>query len=329
MSDDERYAQRRAAEIARFVQAPPSLVARGFGRALAPASRALQVLVPVPVLQRVLEGGQQVSRWQFHQRLPQVQPGADLAECDRLARSVERVAMGLGGGLGAATGLAGGAGAAVDIPLILTLALATIDRTARCYGFGEDADADLNLGIFALASANTAQEKQEALRMLDADPRSLAYAAARDGLERAAQRQVAKDAAQLTLTQLARRISVHMGQRKAGQMVPVIGSLVGLSVNALYLRDISRSAQHVFALRYLLVSSTAALSRIVGHDPRSIRPPDASVLTAETAGSSASAAAGAAAIPEGIGRPENAPVGSPARESAHPRDYAASPRRDR
>lgn len=329
MSADERYAQRRAAEIARYVQAPPSLVARGFGRALAPASRAMQVLVPVPVLQRVLEGGQQVSRWQFHQRLPQVQAGADLAECDSRARSVERVAMGLAGGLGAATGLAGGAGAAVDIPVILTLALATIDRTARCYGLADEADPDLSLGIFALASANTVQEKQEALRMLDADPRSLAHAAARDGLERAAQRQVAKDAAQLTLTQLARRISVHMGQRKAGQMVPVIGSLVGMSVNALYLRDIARSAQHVFALRYLLVSSAAALSRGVASAPRGIRPPDAPGSTAGTAGSLASAAAGEAVIPEGIGRPENAPAESPARESAHPRDYAASPRHGR
>ena len=54
VDDEAAYAQQRAAEIARWAVTPPSWVARGFNRSLAPASRAVQALVPVALLRRVL-----------------------------------------------------------------------------------------------------------------------------------------------------------------------------------------------------------------------------------------------------------------------------------
>ncbi len=297
MAVKQSYEHARAHEIARYAHSPPTLVARGFGRALAPASRAAQNLIPVSALRAVLQGSHSVAQWQFHQRLPRPPCGRDLEECDRYARKVERVAMALAGGVGAATGVAGGVGIAVDTTVILTLALACIERTAHCYGFGdgEHADPGLTIGIFALASANTPQEKRHALRALDADPQSLSEAAARDGLERAAQRQVAKDATQVTLTQLARQISGHLGSRKAGQLLPFIGSVVGLSVNAMYLRDVARAAQHVFALRYLLIHGSG---EILNPEGRRLRPPAVPVPQQENAISSASSVPGAIATPE-------------------------------
>ncbi len=305
MTAEQSYELGRAQQIARFATAPPSLVARGFGRALAPASRAAQNLIPVSALQSVLQGSHSVARWQFHQRLPRPRPGETLEACDLQARNVERVSMALAGGVGAATGVAGGVGVAVDTTVILTLALACIERTAHCYGFGdgEHADPTATIGIFALASANTLQEKRHALRALDADPGSLTEAAARDGLERAAQRQVAKDATQVTLTQLARQIGVHLGRRKAGQLIPLIGSVVGLSVNALYLRDVARAAQHVFALRYLIVHGEKVTGRAAL--AAAVRRPAVPALPPETAGSSASAVPGAGAIPAPSGPPRN------------------------
>lgn len=257
----DEYAQSRAEEIARWAAAPPSLVARGFGRALGPASQAARALVPPAVLRQVLEGSQRVSRLQFHHRLPRPKAGASLAECDALARRVERVAMSLGAGVGAATGVGGAWALAADIPLLLTLALATIERTACCYGMADELEADtaLAIGIFALSSANTVVEKQTALRALDARPGQLWEAAVRDGLERAAQRHVAKETAQLTLAQVARQLGPMLGQRKLGQVVPVLGSVVGSSVNALYVRDVARCAQQVFALRFLLSATPLRL----------------------------------------------------------------------
>lgn len=300
------YEQTRAQEIALFATSPPTLVARGFGRALAPASRAAQNLIPVSALRSVLQGSHSVAQWQFHHRLPRPRCGQTLQECDRLARNVERASVALAGGVGAATGVAGGIGVAVDTTVILTLALACIERTAYCYGFGdgEYADPSSTIGIFALASANTPLEKRQALRALDADPESLSVAAARDGLERAAQRQMAKDATQVTLTQLAKQIGSHLGRRKAGQMIPFIGSVVGLSVNALYLRDVAKAAQHVFAMRHLLIHGEHSAWRSVS--PQNLRPPAVPVLQQESAESSASDALDATAVPEPNEPPQNA-----------------------
>src|SRR3546814_1921231 len=70
--------------------------------------------------------------------------------------------MALGVSGGALFGLAGAPGMAADIPTLLALALRTIHRTAYCYG--EDWRAPerrgLAIGVFALASANTLEEKQ-------------------------------------------------------------------------------------------------------------------------------------------------------------------------
>lgn len=256
MSDASSYEDTRIAEIARYAASPPTLISRGFGRALQPASKAAQAIVPVPMLRSLLRGSHGVARMQFHERLPQPEAGHDLQDCDRRARRVEKTAMALAGGVGAATGVGGAWGVALDTSLVLTLALACVERTVHCYGLGDvdQADPDLVIGIFALASANTIAEKKRALRALDAEPESLSFAAARDGLERAIQRQMAKDTAQVTLSQIARQLSLRLGQRKAGQLLPVIGSAVGLTVNVLYLRDVARAAQQVCALRYLIAN---------------------------------------------------------------------------
>lgn len=256
MSGKSSYEDCRIAEIAEYAASPPTLIARGFGRALAPASKAAQAMIPVPMLRSLLRGSHSLARMQFHERLPQPEAGQDLQSCDSRARRVEKTAMALAGGIGAATGVGGAWGVALDTSLVLTLALACVERTACCYGLGdgEHADADLAIGIFALASANTVEEKKRALRALDADPESLSLAAARDGLERAVQRQVAKDTVHVSLTQLAQQLSLRLGQRKAGQLLPFIGSAVGLTVNALYLRDVARAAQQVCAMRYLIAN---------------------------------------------------------------------------
>lgn len=250
----DHYAMHRAEAIAAWSQSPPGWVARGFGRALAPASRAAQTLVPLPVLQSILRGSQGVARWQFHHRLPQPEPGQNLRDCDGRARRVAKVAAGLAGGLGAVTGVGGAWGMAADIPLLLTLALGSIERTVGCYGLDVDDPPALAMGIFALASANTVQEKQHALRSLDVDPETLTVAAVRDGLERALQRQMAKDAVQLSLTQVARQLGGYLGQRKLAQSLPLVGAVAGSTVNAMYIHDVCTAAQHICALRYLLHS---------------------------------------------------------------------------
>jgi hypothetical protein len=178
---------------------------------------------------------------------------ADLARCDELVQRVQWQATGIAAGSGALTGLAGLAGMVADVPALLTLSLHTIHRIGICYGYDTlgEAERPYAVGVFALASANTMEEKQDALRALDEAGGQPDVAAWRDGLERAAQRELSKNAAVLTLHNLARQLGINLGRRKAATALPVLGALVGGVVNAWYLRDLSGAARHAFQSRRL------------------------------------------------------------------------------
>lgn len=173
-----------------------------------------------------------------------------LERCDRLALSEARRAMGMGGAGGAAFGMFGAPGLVADVPTLLTLAMRTIHRIGLCYG--EDISKEFAMGVFALASANTREEKSETIAGLRGDFTGLQQSAARDGLERAAERQMAKDAAVFSLNTLSQRLGIQLGQRKAAGMIPVLGAVVGGAVNAWYLHDVAQVAQYVFQERWLL-----------------------------------------------------------------------------
>ena len=96
-------------------------------------------------------------------------------------------------------------------------------------------------------------EKQTALRALAGSGGGLMLqdAAWRDGIERAAERELAKEAAVMSLNNLARQLGLNLGWRKAGGALPVIGAAVGGSVNAWYLYDVTRTAQFCYQERWL------------------------------------------------------------------------------
>src|SRR3546814_14944069 len=103
---------------------------------------------------------------------------------------------------------------AADIPTLLALALRTIHRTAYCYG--EDWRAPerrgLAIGVFALAPANTLEEKQAGWEAW-CDSADLFAEAWRDGVDRAAERPLAKGAWTLRIKSRADRIGFNMARR--------------------------------------------------------------------------------------------------------------------
>lgn len=235
-------------------------------RVMAPPSRiaayAAQHLVPVAALRATLRGMDHAAAWSSAQRDVLRAAGVDqfsalqklpLAECDRLARRVEWRAMALGGASGTVFGIAGAAGMVVDVPTLLGLALRTIHRSAFCYGedWRADSGRSLAIGVFALASANSVDEKQAAWDALEIGG-ELFEAAWRDGVERVAERELAKEAAQFSLKTLAQRIGVNLGRRKAFGVMPVLGAALGGAVNAGYLREVAQVARYVLQYRWLL-----------------------------------------------------------------------------
>ncbi len=224
-------------------------------------AKAVQTLVPDSALKAALTGANALADKLASERSilkrAKVQDLSALRAqaleiCDGMARSERRRAMAMAAGGGAVFGFAGVWGLAADVPTLLTLALRAIYRTGLCYG--EDALMDARrrtaLGVFALASANSAEEKQSALVALR-NPGGADAMALREGLERAAERELAKEAAVFSLQTLASRIGVNLGRRKAAGVVPVVGMAIGAVVNASYLNDVAQAAQFVFQERWL------------------------------------------------------------------------------
>lgn len=240
---------------------------------------AVQALVPEDALRAALDGVNRFAEKFSDERPILKRAGVEsidelrrksLKECDDLMRTEQRRAMAMGGVGGAAFGIAGAAGMVADVPALIALALRTIHRVGLCYGedLRQPGYRKLAIGVFALASANSLEEKQVAVAALrDFNAASLDDSAWRDGVERAAEREFAKEAAVFSLNNLASKLGINLGKRKAAGVLPVLGALVGGSVNAWYLYDVAQVSRYVFQERWLEgVKPPKPLERIARED---------------------------------------------------------------
>lgn len=255
------YEREQLQRIRHWRQEAPGPATRAFGQAASPAVETVEKLVPGVVLRLALESVHSVATRIADRRsilrranLPNLEAlrEAPLKLCDELAVHASRRAVALAGGSGALFGVAGTLGLIADVPTLLTLTFRTIHRVALCYGEETTTPArrHLAVAVFALASANSMGEKQEALGAIDAD--AAGEMRWREGIERAAERELAKEAAIFSLNNLGKQLAKHLGWRKAAESLPVMGAVVGGSVNAWYLHDVARVARHTFQWRWLL-----------------------------------------------------------------------------
>jgi hypothetical protein len=264
-----RYEREQLRRIRQWRGAPPGPATRAFGQAAAPAAEAVEKMVP-PVLLRLalqsvhaagvrLSDRRSILRRAGLTELPALRHGP-LQRCDELAAHVRARAVALAGGSGALFGVAGTLGLIADVPTLLTLTFRTIHRIGLCYGedLAPPERRHTVVAMFALACANSMDEKRQALAAVDADGGSDDVDEVgggvrwREGIERAAERELAKEAAIFSLNNLGKQVAKHLGWRKAAESLPVMGAVVGGSVNAWYLNDVALAAQRSFQWRWLL-----------------------------------------------------------------------------
>ncbi len=181
-----------------------------------------------------------------------------LPDCDALARKTARQSGWLAGSSGAALGVTGVVGLVADAPALMLIALRTLVRIGYCYG--ERPSPALVAALFALASADTEDEKQLAWQAALTAPAGqdttsgastpgIADAAVRDGLERAAEREFAKQALTGSLQKLTSTMVQRLGMKKAAGLLPLVGAVVGGAVNIRFVYLLSEAARMAFAAR--------------------------------------------------------------------------------
>lgn len=263
MSRLTTYEEQQLREIREWQTQSPGWGTRLLAKPGSKVAGAVQALVPEDAIRAALEGVNRVAEKLSDERSILKRAGVTelddlrrmkLEDCDALMRTEQRRAMAMGGVGGAAFGIAGAAGMVADVPALIALALRTIHRVGLCYGedLRQAGQRRLAIGVFALASANSLEEKHSAvLALREFNAEGLNEAAWRDGVERAAEREFAKEAAVFSLNNLASRLGINLGKRKAAGVLPVIGALVGGSVNAWYLYDVAQVSRYVFQERWL------------------------------------------------------------------------------
>lgn len=250
------YESTQAAEIEAWKRAKPAILSRRFGTLPKRFNWAVDQVVPYIPLSQTFGWLDRTAVWLSDERDIVRDAGVsqrdelqekDLNLSDRLSEGTHRWAMGLAAAEGAVTGVTGLMGLVADIPAVVTLALRTIYRTGLCYGFDVKNEREVALGILAVSGANNMEEKTEALTRLEALLSQLS-----PGADHSSSANVTSiDQSKVTAQQLARQLSVNLAKRKALQTVPMIGALVGGSVNAWYIRDVSVAARRVFQDQWL------------------------------------------------------------------------------
>jgi hypothetical protein len=102
------------------------------------------------------------------------------------------------------------------------------------------------------SGANSIAEKISALTALRSIEVTLAKVTWKKMAEKAAESQVNKEAALLTIKNLAKQLGVNITKRKALASIPFIGAAVGGSVNGWYIKEVGWAARRVFQERWLI-----------------------------------------------------------------------------
>lgn len=256
---------------------PPSVELRGMPKVAVPAVGLVRRLIPEHGAQRLLAlfyrnalrlaPARGVLRAAGASSLDELR-ARPLSEVQALARRMARSDLGWAAGSGTVLGIAGAAGLAADAPALVLLSMRLLIRTGYCHG--EAPSPQLAAALFALASADTVEEKQLAWRVaLTAQVgasvgETIADEALRDGLERAAEREFAKQALASSINKLSLTLVQRLGWRKAAGALPLVGAAVGGAVNARFLAQLSEAAQMAFAARRLMAQGEDLLASAPG-----------------------------------------------------------------
>ena len=128
-----------------------------------------------------------------------------------------------------------------------------IQQIAICYGYDptKPEEQEYVMHILRTGSASDVAAKMEALIFLKQVEQILIKVAWKKMAADLAAKQIGAQSMLAALRQFAKSLGINLTKRKALQMVPIIGALVGASFNATYTNDIGHAAYFCYRRRWI------------------------------------------------------------------------------
>lgn len=149
-------------------------------------------------------------------------------------------AAGEGGILGA-----GGIAALVaDVPALFGIALRLIQQIATCYGYdiNKPEEHEYILNVLRVGSTSDIKAKVEFVITLKQVEEVLIKVAWKRMSEALAKKEISSLSAMAAFKQFCKSLGIQLTKRKALQLVPVIGAVVGAAFNSTFINDVGRAA---------------------------------------------------------------------------------------
>lgn len=276
MSDD--YVSKAKQEIYQWEHEGPSWLAQVGDFILWPATKAADLLIPDGVqdavgkaIEAALIGISNLSDSTFDQSDVRERVAAEqatfgsscdmwqeLAAADRAAQHYWNWNLSYAAAEGGAAGAAGLFGLAADIPALFTLVIRLIQQVSVCYGYDptKPEERDYVIHILRTGSAGDVKAKLEALMFLKQLETILLKVSWKKMTADLAAKQISQLSLLAAVRQFAKTLGINLTKRKALQMVPIIGAIVGASFNGTYANDIGRTAFMSYRRRWLAERET-------------------------------------------------------------------------
>lgn len=210
---------------------PTGLIDELFERGLPIVNRAANLTAP----QSLVQAGYR-RRGQAHVRSLDDIAAVPLEEVERVVGTKRIREVVKGAGEGGVAGFYGAPGAVADVPVLLGLALRSVNVFAYSYGFDPTTDEEraYALSVIAASAALGTRAKQVSRA-------AIAFA----------ERKTSKEIVQRLLERLPRQLIVRLTAMNTAKAAPIAGAVTGATFNGWFLRSVAVHARFAYRQRFL------------------------------------------------------------------------------
>lgn len=258
----KRYEARQVARIRKWQRRRPGWVARTTAYLTSPVVWIFSNIIPHSAVETTLHGNLRLARGWARERATLRALGAssfaeladaDLLHSDRAVRKVHRRAIYLASGMGFVAGMFGFFALPVSMAGAMNIALRTIHRIGLCYGYAAPTEAEQLFVYYTLSLAGNRkpEEKEVALQAMRELQTLIASTVPVAASDHPIDPAVRHRAFSIVHHDFSREITKQLVEVRLLTAIPVIGAVIGVIVDANYIRSVGWAARHAYQLRWL------------------------------------------------------------------------------